>query len=269
MAITTFADIYSGVAQQFNFTKTATTGSSAADPVFTFAWSGFPGAGSSGSGLSGSLRDNTSSGALPFKDPASGQNTYLSSLDYSGTGLTSGRSVLVVDLLWITSALSQVTTTQTINSITLPSRDMDGSTNGRGVYIAMWHTAAYSTSNAYTATITYTNSANAGSRTGSVSRTGGNAFRFVPFSLAEGDEGVKSVQNFTFSAVPGAGGTTLLIAYRPIAVVSSGFSNSSAPLSERAFTLGLPRIYDGSCVSFVNLAGENATTSGHCLFSQG
>lgn len=269
MAITTFAGIYSGVTQQFIFTKNATTGSGANDPALAFGWSGFPGAGASGSGLSGSLRDNTSSGAMPFKDPISGQDTYFSSLDYSGTGLTSGRSVLVIDILWITSAVSQVITTQTINSIALPSRDMDGSTNGRGVYIAMWHTVAYSTSNAYTATITYTNSANTGSRTGSVSRTGGNAFRFVPFGLAGGDEGVRSVQDFTFSAVPGASGATVLLAYRPIVVVSSGFANGSAPLSERAFTLGLPKVYNGSCVSFVNLAGENATTSGHCIFSQG
>lgn len=269
MAITTFADIYSGVVQQFPFAKTATTGSSADNPTMTFGWNGRPDNGSVGLNISGDLRTNTSAGAVPFKNPAAGQNTYLSAFSSQGAGVPNGKSLLLIDLLWITAAVSAVTTTQTINSITLPARDIDGSTNGRGVYIAMWHTVQYSGSNAYTATITYTNSANNGSRIGTVSRSGGASNRWVPFGLAEGDEGVRSVQDFTFSALPGTSGFTVLIAYRPIVMISSQFTNGDDWISEKAFTLALPRIYDDSCVTSINFAAQSNTTAGVFTLAQG
>lgn len=269
MAITTYSGIYTGPMQVFPFAKIDTTQSSASDPVITFGWNGRPNAGAVGLSISGSSRTSSSVGAIPFKNAASGQSTYLSSFLYSGSSLANGRSLFIVDLLWITSAVSQVTTTQTINSITLPARDIDGSTNGRGVYIAMWHTQQYSGNNAYTATITYTNSTGTTGRTGTVSRVGGLSQRWVPFGLQNGDEGVQSVQDFTFSALPGTSGFTVLLAYRPILVMSSQYSNGDAPVSETAFTLGMPLIYDDSCLATINLAFSSFDTAGVYTLSQG
>lgn len=257
MAITTYAGIYTGAVQQLQFSKLVTIGSSASDPTLTFFWSGIPSAGGAGASLSGNTRDNTSSGAIPFRNASSGQNNYLSRFDHASSAPSTGKSVFIVDILWITSAVSQVTTTQTINSVTFPSRDIDGSTAGRGVYIAMFHSTGYASSNAYTATITYTNSANTGSRVGTVSRTGGLANRWVPFGLAEGDEGVRSVQDFTFSAVPGTSGATVLLAYRPIALLSSILTTGGVPISDTAMTLALPQLYDGTCLTIINMAGGN------------
>lgn len=269
MAITTYSGTYTGPMQVFPFAKIDTAQSSPSDPVMTFGWGGRPTAGAVGLALSGSERTSASAGAIPFKNAVAGQSTYLSSFLYNGSSLVNGRSLFIFDILWITSAVSQVTTTQTINSITLPSRDIDGSTDGRGVYIAMWHTTSYSGNNAYTATITYTNSAGTASRTGTVSRTGGSAQRWIPFGLQNGDEGVRSVQNFTFSALPGSSGVTVLLAYRPILVMSSQYSNGDAPVYETAMTLGMPLIYSDSCLTTVNLAYSSFETSGVYTLSQG
>lgn len=267
MAITTFAGIYSGPMQEFSFAKILTTGSTADNPTLTWLWSGRPNDGAIGLSLSGTSRSNSSSGAIPFTNPSSGQNTYLSRFDHASSDF-SGKSVFIIDLLWITSAVSQVTTTQTINSISLPARDIDGATDGRGVYIAMFHSTGYASSNSYTATITYTNSSGTGSKTGTVSRTGGASNRWVPFGLASGDEGVRSVQDFTFSAVPGTSGVTVLIAYRPIAILSSEYTLGCVPISDTALTLGMPRIYDNSCLTIINMAGSNQSW-GTYTFSQG
>lgn len=269
MAITTYAGMYTGAMQVFPFTKVDTTASAADNPTMTYGWGGRPSGGSSGASLSGTVQTNTTTGCIPFKNAASGQSTYLSGFAYNGSNVTNGRSLYVIDLIWATSAVSQVTTTQTINSVSLPARDMDGTTNGRGVYIAMWHTVSYSGSNAYTATITYTNSAGTTSRVGTVSRSGGAVNRWVPFGLQNGDEGVRSVQDFTFSALPGTSGVTALIAYRPIAVIASQYSMGNATVKETGMTLGLPVIYDNSCLTTINLAYSYSDSSGVYTLSQG
>jgi hypothetical protein len=268
VAITTFEQIYAGVVQQLNFSTTAASASTAATPVLNWIRTGAFGTGTVGSSLSGSLRDSTSSGAVPYVSPATGQDTYLSRFNHGSNSVTTGKSVYIIDLLWITSAVAQNLTTQTISSVTLPSRDADGTTAGRGVYIAMLHTTAYTSGAPYTATITYTNSANSNSRVGAVSENGGTINRWVPFGVASGDEGVRSVQNFAFSALPGTGGVTVLLAYRPIAVISSNYGGGEARISETAFTLGLPQLYDGTCLTTVNAAGSDEVSMTY-TFSQG
>lgn len=271
MAITTYSGIYTGPLQEITYTKTVTTGSSATNPTMLWIQGGLPGGGTVGSNLAGRTPSNTEAAALPFKDPPAGQNTYVSRFKYNSVLFSSGRSMLLIDLMWISSAVSQVITTQTINSVAWPARDVDGSTAGKGVYIALLHTTGYSAPNSYTATITYTNSAGTGSKTGTVSRTGGDGQRWAPFALDSGDVGVQSIQNFTFSAVPGTGGVTVLFAYRPIAVISSQFTQGLVPIDETAMTLALPRLYNGTCITMVTFAGGTGAneTFGSFTLSQG
>lgn len=269
MAITTYSGIYTGPTQVFTVTKVDTAQSTPDNPLLTFALAGRPDNGGVGIGLSGSTKSSASPGSIPFKNAVAGQSTYLSSFLYNGSSLANGRSIYIIDLMWVTTSLGQVTTTQTINSITFPARDLDASTNGRGVYIAMWHVTQYSGNNAYTATITYTNSAGTAGRIGTVSRTGGLSNRWVPIGLDNGDEGVRSVQDFTFSALPGTSGSTVLIAYRPIVVMSSQYSNGDAPIYETAMSLGMPLIYDDSCLTIINSAYSSLNSNGVYTLSQG
>lgn len=271
MTITTYSGIYTERLQEITYTKIVTTGSSATDPTVLWIQGGLPGGGTVGSNLAGRTTSNTESAALPFPNPPAGQNTYISRFKYNSALFSTARSMLLIDLMWISSAVSQVTTTQTINSVAWPARDVDGSTAGKGVYIALLHTGGYSAPNSYTATITYTNSSGTGSKTGTVSRSTANGQRWAPFALADGDVGVQSIQDFTFSAVPGTGGTTVLFAYRPIALISSQFTQGLIPIDETAMTLALPRLYNGTCVTMVTFAGGTGAneTFGSFTLSQG
>lgn len=268
MAITTFEQIYTGVVQQINFATSLPATASADRPVLNWTRTGPFGTGTVGASLSGTLKDSTSSGAIPYVSPAAGQNTYLSRFDHGSDNVTSGKTVYIIDLLWITSPVAQNLTTQTINSITLPARDADGTTNGRGVYIAMFHTAAYTSGFFWSGTITYTNSANVSGRTAFIGDFAGSVNQFLSFPVESGDEGIRSVQDFTFSSLPGTGGATVLLAYRPIAVISSDYGGGEARISQTAFTLCLPQIYDGTCLTTVNAAGS-AQVNGTYTFSQG
>ena len=88
---------------------------------------------------------------------------------------------------------------------------------------------------------------------------------FMPFSLASGDLGVRSVQSVTLSA-PASGASLALIAFRPIASISS-FQTKTLELTDDAVSFGLPRIYDGSCLTFIYHNG--GTVYGTVQFTQG
>ncbi len=252
MAITTLSGMSQGATQQFSFTKGQTTSSAATFPTFTWFLSGSPSQGAGGGTLSGQTVSSSTTGTLPYKNPPSGE-TYLSKLDMPGTLNHAASFVQVVDLLWLSSNVSQVTTTQTINSVAFPSRDLNGSSNGAGVYIGMYVSTTYSSPiSAYTATISYTNSDNVSGRTGAYSRAAVQdlSTRFFIFGLDSGDVGVRSIQSFTFSALPGVSGNSLLFAFRPIATVSMGLSRGGTIQRESAVSLGAPRLYDSTALSF-------------------
>lgn len=268
MAITTLTGFSTGAWQQFSYAKSGLpTASALNNPVFLwFLSAGTPRAGTGASTLSGTVIDSSDVGAIPFKNPSSG-NTYLSKWEMPSPINFAAASALLVDLLWVSSTLSQVTTTQTINSITFPNRDINGASDGAGVYVALYHNVTYvAPLSAYTATISYTNSANAPSRTGTLSQNGGNSTRSYFFSLDDGDVGVKSIQSFTFSALPGATGTSLLLAFRPIALLTSVTGSGGMLARESAVTLAAPRIYDSSALTFFVF---NATAQAGITLSQG
>lgn len=268
MAITTLAGMSQGATQQFNFTKSQTTSSGATFPTLSWFMTGSPPSGSAGGSLSGQTVSSTTTGAIPYKNPTSG-NTYLSKLDMPTPFNHTPAFIQVVDLLWVSSNVSQVTTTQTVNSVTFPARDRNGSTNGDGVYIGMYVSTTYSAPlSAYTATISYTNSDNVSGRTGTYSRAAVQdiATRIFLFGLDSGDVGVRSIQSFTFSALPGASGASLLFAYRPIAMVPMTLSRGGTIQRESALPLGAPRLYDSTALTFF-LYGS--TTIGTLTLSQG
>jgi hypothetical protein len=88
---------------------------------------------------------------------------------------------------------------------------------------------------------------------------------FVPFNLAAGDTGVRSIQTLTLGTSYG-GGTIHLVQYRPIAYVPLSAANIGASMAP-----GAQRIWDSSCLTLVyELTGTSGgIVAGTLRYSQG
>lgn len=249
----------SGVA--FDFYKIGT----AAEAAGTFySWSkdsGLPGAFAPGTpGLGGRTIDGTTStdaGCLTVPNATSGGN-YLSSLNAAGS---IAHNLFLQDWLWInTGAVVTTTTGQTVTSVTFPARDINGSTNGQGVGVGILVTTATTNVGAVTnTTLTYTNSDGTGSRTATIASFPATAVAgtFIPFQLAAGDRGVRSIQTLTLGTSYG-GGAISLVAYRTLFGQPMLLANVGSPQGIPIMNPGV-RIYDGTCMMPVGLM--SATTA--------
>lgn len=249
MTITTLAGVQANT-QQTQYLCKAATGS-----ISAFQWRslmylvGYPAAFSAPApGVAGAALTSYA-GQIPVPPPVAAQNIYLSRFSAQTVANTAFQcgTVLLVDRLWHNSGLDPtLATAQTVNSAAWPARDMDGSTNGRGVYLALEVTAAGMGAATPTITVTYTSS------TGATGRTSTNVYTtlsgavqgcWFPLSLNNGDVGVRSVQNLQLST-SWLSGTMSLVAYRPIAQVE--LLNAGRANACDAVHMGLPRLYDNS-----------------------
>lgn len=268
MAITDFSGIIAGSMAPLDIFKIGAT-MEAAGVLHTMLYSnGSPGAATAPTpGLSGSALTSYS-GQIPWTNPVSG-NTYLSRLAASAS--VAGKLV-IVDRLWHNSGLVVTTTTgQTINSVTFPARDRNGATSGAGVMVGIEVSTATTNASAVTnTTLTYTNSAGVGSKTGTIASFPATAVAgtFVPFSYAAGDIGVGSIQSCALGTSYGAG-TIHLVAYRIIAELPMPLANTGYAID--ALTGGFPRLFDNSVLQILWM--PSATTavniSGSVVFTQG
>lgn len=200
---------------------------------------------------------------VQFTNPAPGMNTYISDVQFVNLGTAPGFFIIIDVVFGYT--LSNVTTLQTLTPQSMGARDINGTTRGDGVYLLLATGESNLSSSASVLTATYTSSDGNTGRTGatpSFLNLAGNEARFL--RIENGDVGVRSVQSVQFSAAPG--GTTYLLGYRPIALVvsPSDLRNSS---SGDSISLGLPRVYDNSCIQ-VMYAGTGGST-GPMSFIQG
>lgn len=276
MAITTLAQVVDGMLPQVTVAKTAESSANGASQLLTNWYSaGYPPTATANtSGVSGQAL-TSSPAALPFKNPVSG-NSYLTgflSTYYLTISNTSQRSTLLVDRLWENSGLSPtLTTAQTVNSVAWPARDLDESTNGRGVFIAVEVSGAIGSGTGLFS-ISYTNSnGTAGKTAGSLYSTRSSApeGHWFPIGLASGDVGVRSIQSFTISATLNSG-TIHLVAYRPIAMIGAG-GRREKTAAEDALTLGMPPIWNNSVLQLVgNMTGNGSSMGGswNYIVSQG
>lgn len=174
----------------------------------------------------------------------------------------------LIDIVWYNTGI--VVTTTTAQTVTMPSaipaRDVDGSTNGRGVYAALLTTTA-NTNAAVIAntTISYTNSAGTAGRTGTfVAVTGWQApatpviGTIVPFRLQAEDSGIRSIQSVTLGTSYVAG-TLSLILFRPIASLSNPVANVGSVLNP-IWNNNAPgiRIWNGSCIALLGVGTATA-----------
>ena len=124
-------------------------------------------------------------------------------------------------------------------------------------------------------TITYTNDAGTGSKTGTVGAAVPQAFpatatvgTFVPFALSAGDTGVRSVQTVTLAASLGAGAVHL-VAFRILAQVACPSANIGG--AEDIVSLGMPRLYDTTVpfLIWIPSATTAAQIHGGVVYTQG
>lgn len=259
MAISTLDGALAGMQPPVPFAKAATGTMVAGRPWSTWALAGNPGAGSFDTTLAGVALSSSSSmvnGQLRHTNPGSG-NAYLS--QFRG-GATIAGTLLLCDRLWHNGGFTITTTTgQTVNSATLPARDIDGSTNGNGVLCGIEVSAACGAA-APAPTITYTNQSGTGSRSAGLAFPTANspaAGSFFPFGLQAGDTGIRSIQTYTQNT-SWVSGTINLVMYRVLAQVE--VLGAYVPGAVDAITGGFPQLQNG-VVPWIVFIPSTTTTS--------
>lgn len=206
-----------------------------------------------------------STGSPVLADPSTG-GWYLTRFGLNGA---LANTYALLDLLWYNTGLTVTTTTaQAITTPAWPARDVNGSTNGEGVGIALYALTALGNAAAVAnSTISYTNSDGTAGRTGTFSAVVGFQApatpvigTWMPFSLQAGDKGVRSVQSVTL-ATTYTSGTMMLVAYRQLAldgVTAANFPSGS--LVSRAQLNPGVRVWNDTCFA-VAVLGAPAVTA--------
>lgn len=271
--ISTFDQLLAGMRPPFDLLKVGGTMEAAGVLHSLFYASGSPGAAAAPSPGLGGAALTTYAGQVPFQNPASGLNSYLARL--SGSATQPGKLILC-ERLWHNSGIGITTTTgQTVNSATWPARCPPASgltpdTLGGGIMVGLEASAAIGGGAVTNTTISYTNSAGTASRTGTMASWPATAAAgtFVPFQLAAGDVGIRSVQTLTLGTTY-TSGTVHLVAFRRLAELPMPLANVGFAID--AITSGFPRLYDNSVPFFLwHAAGTAAVTvNGSIAFTQG
>ena len=207
-------------------------------------------------------------GQIPFTNPVSGYS-YLQRLFAAAT---QPGTLYLLDRLWHNSGITITTTTgQTINSAAFPARDADGAVDGRNVLVGIEVSAATGNGSPVTnTTITYTNNLAAGSKTGTISSFPATAAlgTFVPFELAAGDVGIKSVETLTLGTSY-VSGTIHLVAYRKLASIALPTANVGGLLD--MIGAGFPRLFDNTVpfLLWLPTATTAATVHAEMVVTQG
>lgn len=267
MAITTVDGVLAGSKPPTFFAKAVTGTLVAGRPHSLFYLAGIPGAavaptpGLGGAGLT------TYGGQLPI--PAASGNTHLAR--FSGVSSAQGGILMLCDRLWHNSGFTITSTgAQTVNSVAFPARDINGTTDGNGVFLGV-EVSTVTGAGVPTITVGYTNSLNASGKTATNSTptvAASIAGTFYPIGLAAGDVGVRSVQSLTLSAT-WTSGVIHLVAYRPLAMLEC--SAAGIPNAVDALTSGMPRMYDNTVpfLIFIPQTTTSTAITGTAVFTQG
>lgn len=268
MAITTVDGIVAGLQVPQTFFKVGATMEAIGVMHSLFYTTGMPGAAAAPTpGLAGEAL-TTYAGQIPYTNPSSG-NGYLAGINVSATLVG---TLYLCDRLWHNSGFTQTTTTaETVNSVAFPARDKAGSTNGDGVMVGLEVSTATTNAGAITnTTMSYTDQGGTAGKTATITSFPATAVAgtFVPFQMAEGDTGVRSIQSLT-KGTSYVAGTMRLVAYRVLATIPVSLANSGQ-IADYA-SVGLPRLYDNT-VPFL-LWRPSATTAvtvqGEVLYAHG
>jgi len=270
MAITTLAQVVSGLQPPMHFSKSNTNVGSSHAPSFGSSWivAGWPVAGTPSASLAGAIVEPGMYGAgamMPWNDPPGGANAYLARFQAQAV-FAGGQGVagfVLCDRLWHNGGISiGGTGAQTVNSVAFPARDMNGTSDGEGVLIGFEFSVNTNVVAPPTMTLSYTNQSGTAGRTGNAftpSAVVSNAVAsgFSLFSLQGGDTGVRSVQTLTINSAAWSAGSIHLVAFRPIAYLDAETPNRTYSID--ASTGVVHRLYNQSAL-FVLVAGRGSSS---------
>ncbi len=237
--------------------------------------SGFPGAWSPGApGLNGWWVD--ASQASNAANPAGASQAGCAQLSNPASGsyfmlpptvtVSTGQLVEVYDLIWYnTGAVVTTTTAQTITvpGTSKPARDLYGTTNGDGWNLGIYVTTATTNAGAITnMTASYTNSDGTAGRTATIASFPATAVigTFVPFQLAAGDRGVRSVESITLGTSLVTGAVSLVI-YRKLYSIANPVVNVGGIGSAYTTENTGVRIYNGTAPWWVYRSSATTATT--------
>jgi hypothetical protein len=271
--ISTLDQAIAGARAPFDLLKVGGTMEAAGVLHSLFYVGGSPGAAVAPSPGLGGAALTSYPGQIPWQNPLGGQETNLMRL--SGSATQPGKLILV-DRLWHNSAINITTTgAQTVNSVAWPSRCPPASgrvpdVNGRGIMLGLEASAAIGGGAVTNTTLSYTDSdANSGA-VGTMASWPATAAAgtFVPFQLAAGDIGARSIQSLTLGTTY-TSGTVHMVAYRKIAELPMPLANVGYAID--IITSGNPQFYNDSVLCLLwHAAGTTAVTfNGAITFTQG
>jgi hypothetical protein len=267
MAITTVSQISAllPTSQRPFWAKSITQNYSSGVATSLFGNTGLPGQGATpSSGLGGDVPTSATTGALPFTNPTGGRLTYVGRLTGGLTHQTNAGSIalLLYDRLWHNSGIDATSTgAQTISAndagaVHLTRPDANGASVEAWlqVYVAMG-------AGTPTVTLAYTDQDGNAETTGS---SGALATTMplgttIPFQLASGDTGVRSIQTWTASGTFTSG--TIGLVLRRLVTVCACWANQPQRGYD-AVALGLPRVYDDACLEILFIPLANNTING-------
>lgn len=256
----------------FSVLKVGTASEAAGIGYAPFKDSGTPGAWAPGTpGLNGTATECDQAaeaalvGAPLLPDPATG------SLYLTQVGLASSVANLtkLIDVIWYNSGLVVGTlTAQAITQPTLDARDANGSTNGDGWQVALYNGGVIGTGAACTTgTMSYTDSDGNAGNTAKMASWPATAEdgTFIPFQLAAGDRGVRSIQSITLACAH-TSETLYVIHYRELASIPNPIANVGGISGVGALNFGPPgvRVYNNSCIvpMYIGSTTTLTTTTG-------
>jgi hypothetical protein len=168
------------------------------------------------------------------------------------------------DIVWYNTDIVVTTTTaQLITMPTLPNRSLDGTNLGEGWNAAIFVRVATTNAAAVTnTTLDYTDSDGNPTNTATIPSFPATAIAgtFVPFALAGGDRGIRSIQSITLGTSYG-GGSISLVLYRQLGQVVVPAANLGGSILPLNFSPTGPRLWNGSCLWLGYIASATTATT--------
>lgn len=250
-------ELITGMTLQHRFVKLGATSEAAG--VYTTSWylTGYPtSATANTAGVNGRAVIGDSSGNITgmfiITQPKTPEGAnYITRIECAASPAVT--EIIVADRLWENSGLSTATATeQAITSAAFPIRcpNPTGSSvldvSGYGAMAAIEVRTVMTNTVAITneVKLNYTNSDGTAGRTGNIASFPQTAAAnsFIPFELASGDKGIKSIEGITLSTA--SGGTIHLVVYRPVTTFGLPFNGQYAVMD--ALSLGCPILPSGA-----------------------
>jgi hypothetical protein len=258
MTIATFADVKSGLLPPLLSQRAFFSNSANASGHLKTAWAQTPSIGVYNGTLNGVTLSGPMLGALSQNDAAAGLKQYIARLSLTSpqASTTTSWLALLCDRLWHNGGINATSTSlQSITSPPWPARDINGSTDGEGVFLGVEFSGAHTIGSAPVITVGYTNSAGVAGRSATNSLhafVAHSASAVTPLDLQAGDTGVRSVQSITINPAFTTAALNL-VAYRPIVLMPV---IGGAGVID-ALTGCLPNIPDGAVLFFWEATGSS------------